>query len=214
MGQTKDLGTRIELLSMDPHFHDISIALYRQAGPGGPIYTINTYSQRPGASDRIAWLLRAMVVLGGLEPVASGSEWFRFPCGAAHQNSVRRIFLESAKQAPSGEPAPRPLSTLDKKNDLPIRVISEGGGVYRVEAGRTDEDARKRAVSVATGLAKLAEMARPDGPDSERVAFECRHSHDAAIGLLLPRALNVRVAMREEEMANSRGVLLAPSSQR
>ena len=37
MPQTLDLGERIELVSMDPHFHDISIGLYRQ-DDGGPAY--------------------------------------------------------------------------------------------------------------------------------------------------------------------------------
>ena len=32
MGVTTDIGERIELLPMDPHFHDISVALYRQEG--------------------------------------------------------------------------------------------------------------------------------------------------------------------------------------
>ena len=35
MGRLLDLGTRIELVSMDPHFHDISLSLYRRAGAGG-----------------------------------------------------------------------------------------------------------------------------------------------------------------------------------
>ena len=30
MGQTLDIGKRIELVPMDPHFHDITIALYQQ----------------------------------------------------------------------------------------------------------------------------------------------------------------------------------------
>ena len=30
MGQTVDIGKRIELVPMDSHFHDITIALYQQ----------------------------------------------------------------------------------------------------------------------------------------------------------------------------------------
>ncbi len=46
-----------------------------------------------------------------------------------------------------------------------------------------------------------------------QVAFSCGQSHDALAGLLLPRALNVRVALRDEETAAGRGVLAAPSQQ-
>ena len=35
MGRLLELGERLELVSMDPHFHDISISLYRSTGEGG-----------------------------------------------------------------------------------------------------------------------------------------------------------------------------------
>ena len=44
MGRTVDIGRRIELVSMDPHFHNISIGLYRQSRPAGPEFLIHTYS--------------------------------------------------------------------------------------------------------------------------------------------------------------------------
>jgi len=44
-----------------------------------------------------------------------------------------------------------------------------------------------------------------------RVTSEERH--DVLVGLLLPRAVNVRAAIREEEMSQTRGVLTAPSAQ-
>jgi hypothetical protein len=46
------------------------------------------------------------------------------------------------------------------------------------------------------------------------VGFACGHEHDALIGMLLPRALNLRAAMREQEEAMSRGMLVAPSAQK
>ena len=68
--------------------------------------------------------------------------------------------------------------------------------------------------AVAAGLAKLGEMSQAGGTVSNQVAFACGLVHDSAIGLLLPRALNVRTALREEEMKAARGVLAAPSAQR
>jgi len=46
------------------------------------------------------------------------------------------------------------------------------------------------------------------------VVFPCGRPHDELMGLLLPRALNARAALREEEMAASRGMLVAPSAQK
>jgi hypothetical protein len=212
MGAIRDLGTRVELLSMDPYFHDISIALYRRELPSGPEYLVHSYSRKEGIAGRLASLSHAMVVLGGLQAAGGENQWLRFPCGAAHQNAARRIFLEVCKMNPGAEPAARPLSTPDKKSGLTITALSVGSGMYQVEAG-DGEEARKRASGVASGLVKLAEMARV-GTEPERFAFECGYAHDAAIGLLLVRALNVRVALRDEEMATTRGVLVAPSAQR
>jgi len=50
------------------------------------------------------------------------------------------------------------------------------------------------------------------GGDS--VTFSCGQAHDALVGLLLVRALNVRAVLREQEMTASRGVLSAPSAQK
>lgn len=60
---------------------------------------------------------------------------------------------------------------------------------------------------------KLAELAVLEG-ESTQVEFPCKASHDALIGLLLPRALNVRAILREEESAGGRGLLAAPSQQK
>ena len=49
MGKTIDLGRRIELVPMDPHFHNISIALYRQEAGDGPVFQVHSYSNQEGA---------------------------------------------------------------------------------------------------------------------------------------------------------------------
>ena len=51
------------------------------------------------------------------------------------------------------------------------------------------------------------------GQASDQVAFSCQHDHDETVGLLLVRAPNVRVALKEQELAASRGVLSAPGKQ-
>ena len=61
-------------------------------------------------------------------------------------------------------------------------------------------------------LAKLAELTTSE-EDETLVAFACGEAHDALLGTILPRALNLRQALREEELTASRGVLVAPSAQ-
>jgi hypothetical protein len=151
-----------------------------------------------------------MAVLGGLETVEGERAAVRFSCPGWHEAAIRRTFLEACKLDPATVEA-RPLEIGDGKTGLTIRVESLGAGVYRVRADGEAEDREDRARAVANGLAKLAELERQE--DDAIVSFACRTAHDSLVGLLLPRALNVRAALREEESASSRGVLVAPSAQ-
>ena len=210
MGQTVDIGKRIELVPMDPHFHDITIALYQQGSDESPLFLVHTYSQMEGAQERIQFAIEAMTRLGNLVVTANGM--LQFPCGSGHQLACRRAFLESCKLSPNDSVEPRPLQILDKKSGLTITVDSLGEGIYQVKADGEGRRADRRISAIAGGLMKLGEMEEVDGT-LDKVAFPCGDSHDALVGLLLVRAPNVRAIVREQEMAASRGVLAAPSQQ-
>ena len=213
MGETIDLGRRMELVPMDPHFHNISIALYRQVGSHGPVFLVHSYSKRDGTRQRVEFVARAMAILGGLELVPGESLQLRFRCRAEHPFACRRVFLEACKLAPTQPIEPRPLQILDKKSNRTITVTSQGNGVYLLAAGGEELDKASRIAAVTNGLMKLGEMqVHLSGGDS--VAFACGQSHDPLVGLLLVRALNVRAVLREQEMTASRGVLSAPSAQK
>ncbi len=210
MAQTLDLGSRVELVSMDPHFDDISIALYCPDGPGRPCYQAHTYSRRPGADERIAGVARAMQVLGGMEQTSAGS--LSFSCGHAHRLAVKRLFLEACKLPPEQPIKPRPLHIFDKKAHATIAVASLGQGLYEAHTTEQVRGVERRVVTIARGLIRLGEMDEvADQPNQAR--FGCGFAHDALLGLLLIRAPNVRAAVREAEAMASRGVLSAPSAQ-
>ncbi len=213
MGEVRQLGRRIELMSIDPHFHDISIGLYeRTDATGGASYLAHTYSRIAGTEGRMTDLIGAMVTLGGMEPVASEASAVRFPCGAGHRTAVKRIFVEAGKLADvTGAQGPVPR-VEDKKFELEVTVVNVGGGRYRVVAEGENDRKAMRVRAIAGGLRRLAELDEVEGVE-DQVAFPCGGDHDALIALLLPRALNVRAAMREQEEALLRGVLAAPSAQ-
>jgi hypothetical protein len=210
MGATLDLGRRIELVSMDPHFRDITIGLYEQTRNGVPEYVVHSYSGLDGTPQRVGFVAQAMEVLGGLE-LADGH--LRFSCGARHYLAVRRVFLEAAKMAPEATLAPRPLAIVDKKLDRIVTVTRLEPGVYELSAAGPREAWASRVESIAGGLRKLAELEFIAG-EPYRVKFTSGQIHDSLVGLLMPRALNVRAVLREEETAASRGMLVAPSAQK
>jgi hypothetical protein len=214
MGQLKTLGRRIELVSMDGQCHDITIGLYEtRAEDGSAAFVPHSYSRLPGAEGRIAFIVRAMQALGGMEAVAGRPSHVRFACGQPHRAASRRLFLECCK-LPSTDPLrARPASALDKKSETTVEVVARGGGVFEVTAQASGEEVERRLAAIAQGFVKLAEL-EPVSDRASRVRFPCARSHDPLMALLLVRALNVRQAMREQELMAERGVLLAPSAQK
>ena len=214
MGRLLELGERMELVSMDPHFHDISISLYRNAGEGDASgFLAHSYSGKGGAAERLGFVMRVMAALGGMGPAPGQPDRIAFACGATHKAAVKRLFLEACKRAPGSAVEAQPMRIYDKKNDLTIDAVGLGGGHYRLVAsgGDANEKAAQRVDGVTRGLTKLAELEA--GAEAGEARFPCGHAHDALVGLLLGRALNVRAAMREAEAAAARGVLAAPSAQ-
>ena len=217
MRRIVDIGRRIELIPIDPHFHDITIGLYRQqladatTGTDTPAFLVHTYSQMTGATERIEAVGEAMQILGGMLKTADGLLYF--PCKHTHEAACRRVFLEACKLTSNTHAEPRPLNILDRKSQLTITVDSTGSGIYRVSANGEGRGAARRISAIAGGLMKLGEMEDIETGNKDTVGFACGHSHDALVGLLLIRAPNVRIALREAEMGAVRGVLSAPSQQ-
>ena len=218
MRRIVDIGRRIELVPIDPHFHDITIGLYRQqavdaaTGQQSPVFSVHTYSRISGAVERIENIRQAMQTLGGMLKTPDGLLYF--PCKDGHEAACRRVFLEACKLGPNTRAEPRPLNILDKKSQFTIKVDSTGKGIYRVSTKGEGRGAARRVSAIAGGLMKLGEMGSIETDAKDTVVFDCAESHDALVGLLLTRAPNVRVVLREEEMEASRGVLTAPSQQR
>ena len=105
------------------------------------------------------------------------------------------------------------MQVQDKKLETTVTVNSLGEGVYEVSAEGSSDATASRLDSIVNGFRKLAELDVIPG-EPRRFRFACGQNHDALVGLLLPRALNVRAILREQEMAAGRGTLVAPSAQK
>ena len=212
MGQTLDLGRRIELQPMDKHCQDISVGLYQRDEEGVSQFLVHTYSAVEGGQMRVAFLKQALVVMLGLEVVPDDPDWLRFPCKTTHARALKRAFLDLCKLETNAPLEPKPLTAFDKKANSNLTAKSLGEGVYQMTSEEGAEAGPKRATALTRGFAKLCEMQTPEGGENQ-VAFDCKTSHDALIGMLMFRAQNVRASMQEEEMESARGVLSSPSQQ-
>jgi hypothetical protein len=208
MSQTLDLGRRVELMSMDRHCSDISIGLYQDERRGAPAYRVHTYSRKPEAAARIAFITDAMQVLGGMERTEDGL--LRFPCGHAHLADAKRELLESAQLKSDADLGVHPLRFFDEKGGVTIVTANLGDGTYHVAGEGEVAGGETRLTTIARGLMRLGQLEEVEG-STTKMRFPCGQSHDALVGLLLLRAPNVRAALREAEEMASRGVLAAPS---
>ncbi|MCH2129638.1 MAG: hypothetical protein MK179_10865 [Pirellulaceae bacterium] len=212
MGQTLDLGRRIELQSSDGHCADISLGLYERQTDHGPRYLVHTYSSVDGTSERVAFLTEALRQYVGFINSEDMPGWLQFGCGGVHLKAVKRIFLDLCKLPTGASLETKPLTVHDKKADCEISVTPCGNGKYQIQAAVDEPQPAKRAAAVAKGYVKLCEIELTDEAANE-VTFACGGSHDSLVGMLLYRAQNVRASMREDEMSAAKGVLSAPSQQ-
>jgi hypothetical protein len=202
--------SRVELVSMDGQCADITIALYRQDDPDATIGIVHSYSAAPGAAERVRFVAGAMRTLGGLVQPGDVPTVVAFPCGTWHAAIARRLFLEAVKVDQREPVEPRPLQILDQKTDQTIVAEPLGAGAYRLSSTAAGDDQGRARIAVR-GLRKLAEL--PDDEDELLVTFSCGADHHGLVGMLLPRAVNVRQAIREEELSAGRGLLSAPGAQ-
>ncbi len=212
MGKTLDLGQRLEIHSLDRHCQSISIGLYGQRGVEGAEFLVHTYSAFPGASERIAFVRRAMEVLLGLAPVEGRPEWLRFPCGSEHTRAIKRAFLDVCRLPSDDALRPLPLSQLDKKAGVALTATARDGGAYRIVTEEENDATSGRTTALARGFVKVCEMEMVD-ESAREIRFPCGMGHGALLGFLMFRAQNVRGLMQELEASQARGMLAPPSQQ-
>ncbi len=208
-----DLGQRIELVSTDRYFREVSIGLYAREDSEGWIFRARCFASHDGLADRLGFIVGAMETLGGMQRTEA-EDTLRFSCGGAHMVAVRRLFLQACKIKPDAKPDAPVLSLWDKKSELTVTAVGVGQGAYALSAEGAEEDdqVRRRLGALRNAMVKLAD-AQADEAAAERFCFICGQDHEPLVGLLLQAAPNVRAVMREYEMNAARGVLLAPGSQ-
>ena len=60
------LGTRVELVSTDKYFRDVSIALYAKEEAEGWRFLVRSFARYDGLQARIGYIIKAMGTLGGM----------------------------------------------------------------------------------------------------------------------------------------------------
>ena len=127
-------GRCLELVPIDPNFHDISVSLYEKDGTA----TVWTFSRREGVEGRIRQIRDQLAALGYMEPVDGTHNQLRPPCGVIHQRPLKFLMMQAVEKGPSFTHSEGPVKDL--RSDLMLTFEStevDGRTVYQVrERGR------------------------------------------------------------------------------
>jgi hypothetical protein len=178
-------GRCLELVTMDPNFHEISVGLYFKAG----VFNLWTYSQKPGVEERIGKIRSQLVALGGMDAVAGTQSQASFPCGQVHARPAKFLMMQAVEKAPDYTLPQGPVKDLRSPLMLDAVAAEEDGRwAYRVtaEGEAPNLDARLRAVT--SGLIRYGEMEKAG---DQSVSFPCGARHDELVKLVLPYARNI-----------------------
>ncbi len=194
----RKLGRCIELVAVDPHFHDITVGLYLRERT----LTIHTFAQVEGADTRIAHIRERLCALADVAPVADTSNQASLISREFYDRPLRFAFTEAVEK---NNPIPTgPISVRDTKSRLTFFVTpeeAENGYVYRVTAEGDYARPQMRILAVIGGYMRYGGCERVD---RERFRFQHGERLDRFARLLLPYARNVSAVdsmLEQAEMA-------------
>lgn len=196
----KRLGKCIELISMDPHFHDITVGLF----VNNRTLTIWSFSTIPGTDERIRKIRDRIVALGDLESVSGTTNQALVPSGDILIQPMKFMFREAVEKDPDVLPS-GPIEAPDNKSTLIFTV--EGGQqddayVYTVTARGEAARPESRIKATVGGFMRYGGCERVT-PETFR--FPDGQQHDGFVRLLLPYARNVSAVERMLEAEEMEG---------
>ena len=200
-GVLEKYGRCVELVPLDPNFHDISVGLYVKDGIG----TVWTFSRRPGVEARIEKIRDQLVSLGGLEPIEGTHDQARAACGQIHNRPLKFLMMRAVEKSPDLTHPEGEISVKDLRSDLILKAAAEkvdGRVVYTVDADGEAKNKTARIVATTGGFVRYGEMEKVD---ANKVAFSCGFRHDGLMWLLISHARNVSGAQDMLDEAALRG---------
>ena len=122
----EQFGNCLELVSMDPNFHNITVGLFIK----NDILTVWSYSKKEGVKLRLNTIRDKMVELGGLKSINEDFK-LKVPKGYFIERPLRFLFTQSVEKGPDFKFDTGPISASDNKTKLLFnpenkKIISAG----------------------------------------------------------------------------------------
>ena len=177
-------GWNVEMVTMDPHFQEITVGLYAKEGT----FTVWTFSQKPGVEERIRKIRDQLVALGGMAPVDGTHNQTTFSCGQDHGRPLKFLIMLAVEKDPDYTLPDGRIKDLRSPLMLDLEASEvDGRWVYRVTAEGEAPNPEARIRAVTNGFVRYGEMEKV----GDGISFPCSHRHDKLAAVVLPYARNV-----------------------
>ena len=197
----KKLGSCIELVAIDPYFHDVTVGLFSKDG----VLTISSYSTINGVEKRIEQIRDRCTRLGDVEAVEGTSNQLKLISDLYLDRALRFMFIAAVEKDPSFELPSGRITAPDTKTKLTFVVEGayEGGQfVYTVSTEGESERAEMRVRAAVGGFIRYSGCVRID---KNKFAFSDGKRYDNFIRLILPLARNISAVEAQLEQAEMAG---------
>ena len=202
----KKFGKCLELVSMDPNFHDVSVGLFVK----NDILTVWSYSRKDQINKRLNSIRDKMVEFGGLKNLDSDFQ-MEIPQGALIERPLKFLFSQCVEMPPDKKPETGPITAKDNKTKLSFIVngsTKDGKYIYTVSAEGEHEKPGLRIRAVVGGFIKYGECVRND---VDSFCFPDNKSHDEYVRVLLPYARNISAVEQMLEANDQAGQMTTQS---
>ena len=193
----KELGHCIELVSIDPHFHDVTIGLFIKDG----LMTIWSFSNREGIAGRIEEVTDSSTRLGDVIAVEGTTDQLKLTSDLYLDRALRFMFTFAVEKDPARELPTGRITAPDTKTKL-VFVINgaeeNGKYVYTISAEGRSDKAELRVRATVGGFVRYSDCERVD---KNKFAFPDGKRYDSFARLILPLARNVSAV--ESQLAAS-----------
>jgi hypothetical protein len=196
----KRLGSCIELVSLDPHFHDVSVGLFIKDG----VLTIASYSTIDGIDGRIEQIRDRCAGLGDVEAVEGTTDQLRLISDLYLDRALRFMFIAAVEKDPAAELPSGRITAPDTKTKLTFVVEgSDEGGKY-VYTVSTEGEAERAEMRVRAAVGGFMRYSGCERVDKNKFSFPDGKKYDNFARLILPLARNVSAVeaqLEQDEMA-------------
>ncbi len=198
--RVKELGNCIEVVSIDPHFQQVSVGLFIKSG----VLTVFSYSKLPGVETRIEQIRDRCTQLGDVEAVEGTNDQLRLISDLFLDRALRFMFIGAVEKDPALAVPTGTITAPDSKTKLTFVITGAQEGDKYVYTVSTEGEAERAEMRVRAAVGGFIRYSNCERVDKNKFSFEDGRKYDNFARLILPLARNVNAVeakLEQDELA-------------